>query len=531
MAEPSCSNNPLPAVFDYLQRLHFGVCTPQTAVVVHSWAHAGLGNALGQLLLSLQFAALHNRVLVISTASESDSWVWLNNSGFHPHDLIWPSSCDLLAREMGSHRIFTHRLQMNNIFCPTYGCPWANAVPEPFSNLCVMNWYSHLLDFILRPSKGMHDWLAEYAAPPVCGPELCGANGEADSNGHDQLARVTRRERSMMRAANSSSRGSWRPPFALELASRLRLPVGLRKRDLLVVGVHLRVGDACVKARPQWQRPACVYTEGDGWASGWAERISGWISTRRQSDVLGARRPRDVAILLSTDSARAYDKRAEEVGERLGASTVVGFNFPRTKYDHDEESNGNDANNKTKRGVRLFLEERLRSKKQAARPLLAEALLDLLLLSHSTHLLVGSMYSNFARLALQLGHMVSGGMLRHESFDAFWCPYHQCQAGCMDLQRICSAPRLLAEAELSAGPRGSYEVGGGQRPRRLQNLFGEALINATHPARRPWAACMLKLAERTSRKNDDKSRRNDTRACLEAFEEAREGLEAMPRLY
>ena len=49
-----------------------------------------------------------------------------------------------------------------------------------------------------------------------------------------------------------------------------------------------------------------------------------------------------------------------------------------------------------------FVEDRLRTRQLDARQLLAEALLDLGLLAQADALL-GSMFSNFARLALSLG--------------------------------------------------------------------------------------------------------------------------------
>lgn len=68
---------------------------------------------------------------------------------------------------------------------------------------------------------------------------------------------------------------------------------------------------------------------------------------------------------------------------------------------------------------------------------------------------MGSLYSNFARLALQLQPPPSWA---HLSFDAVWCPYHKCQAGCTDVDRLCHNPSFLVDSELSVGSRGNFAV-------------------------------------------------------------------------
>ena len=180
-------------IFSYLASLHFAPCTLETPVVVHRWYNAGLGNALGQLLLSAHFAALHGRALVVHT--DVQAFVWLNNSGITSDDLIWPSSCQQVARSLPHGvKAFHQAIQMQGIFCPTYGCPWAHALPPAFDGqLCVVTWYSHLLDFLLRPSRALMDMLDQYAAPH-CDPNLCGHQSGAAVVGSG-LAGGPRRER------------------------------------------------------------------------------------------------------------------------------------------------------------------------------------------------------------------------------------------------------------------------------------------------------------------------------------------------
>ena len=132
------------------------------------------------------------------------------------------------------------------------------------------------------------------------------------------------------------------------------------------------------------------------------------------------------------------------------------------------------------------METRLASGALSGRLMLAEALLDLGLLSQAS-VVVGSMYSNFGRLALQLT-----GSAAYESFDAYWCPYHTCQAGCNDVDRLCDQPLQLGESELSRGQRGGFEPFG-VRPRRLKPPNASGLIEETTPARRAWVRLMLRL--------------------------------------
>ena len=220
-------------------------------------------------------------------------------------------------------------------------------------------------------------------------------------------------------------------------------------------------------------------------------------------------------ILLSTDSSRAYERRASEIGAALNATAVHAFRFARAKYagggggstEGDgyfggEASVGSDAHtmppsvrpsvrpsvslaSRHAHGVK-FVETRLASGVLSGRLMLAEALLDLGLLSQAS-VVVGSMYSNFGRLALQLT-----GSAAYESFDAYWCPYHTCQAGCNDVDRLCDQPLQLGESELSRGQRGGFEPFG-VRPRRLKPPNASGLIEETTPARRAWVRLMLRL--------------------------------------
>ena len=108
---------------------------------------------------------------------------------------------------------------------------------------------------------------------------------------------------------------------------------------------------------------------------------------------------------------------------------------------------------------------------------------------------------------------------------------------------MCDSPRLTAESELSDGPRGGFEAGGGVRPRRLPRPTAEGQwMNVTHPARRPWVRLMLRLAAVNGSLSQEDARIRTRlgheregeaarESCLQAFESAREELRTMPAIY
>jgi hypothetical protein len=591
---PSSSSS---AAFAYLANLHFRKCDANTPVVQQQLVHAGLGNAIGQMVLGLHFAALHNRTLVVMP---DPTWVWTNGTGFEPGDIFWPSSCDLhvKSRPDGIKGAFRHSIRMLGINCPTYGCSWANKLPPGFGSdvpgCPVYSWYSHLLTFLLRPSARLMDWL-QAVGRTACQQPLCGGVRDREDDGggggggggggdgeNAQRRRKRRRERSedlllqhlelvsrrerrlmpplgiIMRSrvggeAAAEAAGvfspSYRPPFRSNLALRLQLlsdlstaalehqgtaerepssagavtrvddhsddqqptlqsppstpspPLPPRPQPPLIVGLHLRAGDACTGSRPYWQRPLCVYSEVGSWTDGWPARVLTKLDAHRRrvaggvssggappmhSPTQSSPTHREMIILLSTDSSRAYERRENEIGAALNATAVHAFRFRRAKYGGGGRgSNGVALASAHPHGVQ-FVETRLASGALSGRLMLAEALLDLGLLSQAS-VVVGSMYSNFGRLALQLT-----GNAAYESFDAYWCPYHMCQAGCNDVDRLCDQPSQLGESELSRGQRGGFEPFGVQ-PRRLKPPNASGLIEETIPARRAWVRLMLRL--------------------------------------
>ena len=157
--------------FEHLHDLHFRQCTWRTPVLIHRFTHAGVANALGQLLLSLHYATLHGRTLVIDPSAVPDAdgrsnWVWSNGTGLSPTDIAWPSSCDRLAMRRHRHErdavgFIDAQFMPDSYPCPAYTCSWANTLPTPFggAGLCVAAWHSLLAQFLIRPSSGLIRWL------------------------------------------------------------------------------------------------------------------------------------------------------------------------------------------------------------------------------------------------------------------------------------------------------------------------------------------------------------------------------------
>ena len=536
---------------------------PIHAIVVHCVDNAGLGNAIGQLLLSLQFAALHDRTLVLGTRDNnaSHSWVWTNNTDLQPSDIFWPSSCDRHLHEGGLkwNKDMTFAVHMHGIHCPTYGCTWANAVPERlqrslYPKRCVSRAgiRTSSASSSGRPRVPCSGW---WMPPRQPAPRSSVASHRASHSSTGQLAGRARREFRVRQEHERPlvERGgvAWRPGFALHLATRLNLLPAATSRTR-VMALHLRVGDACAKNRPRWQRPGCVYNDAVGWVAGWEATLRNWTRdvSRRGGTAGGVGGRGDVVVLLSTDSARAYAER-HDIAASLGARSVVGFAFARAKYGHGhtDDRHGNATSvGAARRGMQLqFVENRLASGSLQALPLLLEGLLDLGLLAQGSTL-VGSLYSNFARLAMQLAPPHNSRPLQRAtaavvapprvlSFDAAWCPYHQCNAGCTDVDRMCDSPREIAAVELSRGPRGGFEWTG-VRPRRLPPPTPEGLLNETVAARRPWVKLMLLLQQKLrERELPDRAPRSKfeaasaRNACYEAVSETASALATMPYLY
>ena len=550
--------------------LHHRPCRPgETLVVFHELANVGLGNSLSQLVVALHFAALHGRMLVAVRGRTHDkepmpmsSWVWSNGTGFLPSDVYWPSACELLLQENPSVRSSLPGIRMHEgTACPAWGCAWANALPPevgsvPGARCVVTAWYRQLTRFLLRPSERLTAAVA-HAGRSSCDARLCGDGGSDGGGGwlDERARRLQRAGEGERRSMAEAAREHWRPPWALSLASRLRLLPGAES-GAPTVGLHIRVGDACTGLRPYEQRLACAYARGGFQGSvDWPSRLRGfWRERLRERGALPSDAPPGSAaaarvgtLLLSTDDEAAFDDR-HRLAETIGAERALGFGFARRKYAHDEAHNPQrGAAGGRPSGPSGFVETRLLRGRLDARQLLVEALLDLGLLAQADAW-VGSMYSNFARLALQLSDAGSdrgvgrGARFDYLTFDALWCPYVLCNvakgaARADEVQRMCHRPRVLALTELAVGTRGDFQANG-THPGRVppHPLDDTRLVPTTHAARAPWVA-LMRAVLRLPFSDADAVRRNATAmrisqaACRALFEQAAPSLSTMPNVY
>ena len=143
--------------------------------------------------------------------------------------------------------------------------------------------------------------------------------------------------------------------------------------------------------------------------------------------------------MLATDSADVA-RDADSAFLAVGVPRALSFGFDRGKYAADPKR---------------LVEERLRAGALDGRAALHEALLDLALLARADAI-VGSMYSNFPRIALQLGN----APLAYESFDAVWCPFRCAMAAaatstaCAPAAARCTSPASSCRASTSSGRSG-----------------------------------------------------------------------------
>ena len=166
-------------------------------------------------------------------------------------------------------------------------------------------------------------------------------------------------------------------------------------------GLHIRMGDVCgknahkrgQKVRKCSQRP-----------------LEDALEMMKSFGLRGS-------VFLASDSADTLSQAAA-IGHQYG------FNVSYLAFDRDNEDHNALCSGTTADATGLELCRRSRSRD---RTLLVEALLDALMLSRSS-VLVGSMMSNFPRLALQLRVQVPTNSLRYLALDGReWCTRSSCR--------------------------------------------------------------------------------------------------------
>ena len=456
------------AAFQHIASVHFRTCDASTPVLIHRLGNFGLGNELTQYVLSLHEAVLSGRTLLLDRPRER--WLWASGNT-SASSVFWPSSCDaaLRAGRLRAEQLRDRKTASCARASNYYECPRASELPAQFGGRCVMWWFSELTRFALRPSLPLRAAL-QRRAREVCASPLCGGAHDVPRASPEEAAE---------HAAFLALEGAppWRPRFAPDMARRLRLLPGVAA-SARVIGVHVRAGDACAGERVE--RPPC------------ATRWRG-LARRAAGDAKPA------AVLLATDSADVA-RDADSAFLAVGVPRALSFGFDRGKYAADPKR---------------LVEERLRAGALDGRAALHEALLDLALLARADAI-VGSMYSNFPRIALQLG----GAPLAYESFDAVWCPFQMCHGGRRDVNRMCTGRRPMHIARL-------------ELPR--VDLVRTERVAAAPPARRPWLEFLQQLrhAVQPLLGKGEVPTDASARACVDAFRAALERgpLGRLPRVY
>ena len=263
----------------------------------------------------------------------------------------------------------------------------------------------------------------------------------------------------------------WRQLFVPAMASRLGLLRHVSPAATLIA-VHVRVGDSCTSAD---QRPECMLD--------WATQLRKEIVHKKSQ--LGAmagnatgmamvanRLPRDaynatfnlLVVLLSTDSGVVFSRRSASAA-KAGVHAVLGLHLNRAVYSSTD-----------------LIEHRVKKGELEARRVLADSLLDIILLAHGRHH-VGSFYSNFARLAL----LMSGSLDSTTRDGSLWCPFHKCNVGRHDLCNSGTNVLGVASADLGAGGPfatlrpGESGLDGGCAAAKLRSTFPKLPLQ--HPLR------------------------------------------------
>ena len=501
------------AAFDFLARLHFGLCSVETPVVIYR-PKAGLGGVgftLTHLILALQFASLHRRSLVVA---EDQPWVWSAGVQFDVRrdrnatlaDVYWPSSCEavrstasrtrahvrimgpgvaarLSSWSSGATGVFLDSLTVDPSSCHNFYCAWANRVPQPFAGQCTIWWHSRLAHFLLRPSRRLLRALRTYALiAGHCPPALCGAHMRtselsadhdgtvAAEGGQSWLSSQLREQRSVdateqatvtavtlaRRAPSRSASGRHTRRFSppSDVTTRPTFRSSLRGSFLrcLLPLPNQSVGAAMVHLHLRGG-DSCAPLERPKCV---APHDAWQFVSPLIAPPLRKRPPSDPnlratpVVLLSTDK----ELPANAWAEQLGRVEVLGFTFPRAKY-HSA----------------VNVEERLVSEKLNRAEFLYESLLDLGLATLA-HGHVGSFYSNFARMGLLLAH---NAQFDYRTFDGYWCPYTACHAGRRDADYFCRK----------------------RRPLHISSIELDGKPIQAHPARQGWVSMLQILQNRT----------------------------------
>ena len=379
----------------YIDRIHSARCRDSTPKHFVRMSTSGIGNDLNQAVRSLALAlAFGERQLVLlpphprNTASRmhhatdaSHPWHWMPDTPLSA--IVRLSSC----QEYMQSRRFDAVLNRDERVCSAFrrmGSPhlatsctettaskWsegfrAEHIPPVFRPLGLMWWFQALTTYLIRIRDPLrHDLLA-----------------------HPALRELWNR---LPQRAHVQSRGRQRPdgeaiacvaPSAAYCATRRCYPDGILPLAAFDVGLHMRLGDACRRARTS---RTCLTNLDD------ALRILHDHGLRRGD------------LFLATDS-EAIVAQAQAVSA-TSPFRIHYLNLSRARYD-------------------TAMPNELRSTNRTAD--LLDLLLEVLLLSRSS-VIAGTMQSNVPRLALQWRVTLPGSRVLVSLDNREWCTRSSCR--------------------------------------------------------------------------------------------------------
>lgn len=423
----------------YIHQQQHATCSNETLLLFARLDWHGLGNDANSAVRALSTAVIQQRQIVFLPPHVHDRadnpwmkrlnlnaehpWHWLAGAGLPFSSLIVQSACEKMLHKEG--RILQKLADANESdpgltlfrmgerdLAARSRC-WkpiwrvglhAGSIPLPFRSHGLLWWFQVLSSYLIRARAPLSAHLEKHAAMRAFMNTPAGMAASTICSPHS--------------THESNRNGTSTPPVCTWADPRAAAPFGrawCRKRWCdhvgpswfppvwFDVGLHLRLGDVCGKnaaLRGQKARKCSSKPTEDA-------------LQLMQSHGLRGR------LFIASDSHEA-------VGTAVALGPSYGFEVAHLPIDRSHFS-GVDEHNRT-----LGTEQAKRSRSRDL-AVLVESLLDVLLLSRST-VLVGSMMSNFPRMALQL--RVQAPMAGEERYLALdgrtWCTRSSCRMNYSD---------------------------------------------------------------------------------------------------
>ena len=429
----------------HIDMIHRAPCTRTTPVLFFRMDYHGIGNDLTRAVHALATAIMKGRQLVLlpplhrlqstfpslKRTSWTHPWHWLASAELPTSTLLVTSSCQrffgedeaLLGvmqklsssdateadagatlRRFGELELFNSSLSHRTNWRVGMG---PSVIPLPFRKQGLLWWFQVLTSYFVRvlaplrhdlqEHPGLQDLLLRH--PNLVHTERSGGSGldRRKAQPHEAVAAAIGRARCGRGRACDRIGPGWLPNVWFD------------------VGLHIRRGDACGATAPkrgQRARRCSSRPLEDAFALMSAHGLRG-------------------SVFLATDSAEIALS-----AKRVGAA--AGFNVLTLQINRTQLESLCSSNSATERSSLLRCgTEFVTRTRERDRTLLAETLLDALLLSRST-VLVGSMMSNFPRLALQLRVQMPllepVPVLRYLALDGRkWCTRSSCRLNYSDI--------------------------------------------------------------------------------------------------